>query len=64
MTVQVLDVGNCMPDHAAIRHFLTRHFDCGVIQAHDGDETLERLREADYALVLVNRKLDRPTSAL
>ena len=62
MTRQVLDVGNCALDHAAICHFLTRHFDCRVFQAHDGKQTLERLELEDYALVLVNRKLDRDHS--
>jgi two-component system, chemotaxis family, chemotaxis protein CheY len=59
MTKQVLDVGNCGPDHMAIRNLLTRHFDCQVTQAHDGKQALERLKQGDFALVLVNRKLDR-----
>lgn len=59
MTKRVLDVGQCPPDHAAIRHLLSGQFGAEVIQAHQGDDTLAALRQATYDLVLVNRKLDR-----
>lgn len=62
MTKTILDVGNCGPDHASIRSFLTRHFDCSVAQSHGVEDTLSALREGDFALVLVNRKLDRDYS--
>ena len=59
MTKRVLDVGNCGPDFATITRFLTSQFDCDVDQAHGADDTLAAMRQSDYALVLVNRKLDR-----
>ncbi len=62
MTKRVLDVGNCDPDFASIRNFLSSRFDCEVVRAHGPDDTLAKLRQNDYALVLVNRKLDRDYS--
>ncbi len=59
MSKRVLDVGNCAPDFASISNFLTTQFDCQVDQAHGPQDTLDLLRQADYALVLVNRKLDQ-----
>jgi CheY-like chemotaxis protein len=58
MSKRVLDVGNCGPDHAAIRSFLVGNFDCEVDRAHNAEETLRLLSERTYDLVLVNRKLD------
>src|SRR4051812_40147495 len=58
MSKRVLDVGQCAPDHAAIRHFLTRNFDCEVVQVDDGAGALAQLRDGEFDLVLVNRKLD------
>jgi CheY-like chemotaxis protein len=58
MTKRVLDVGQCGPDHAAIRAFLSRHFDVEVVQAHGLQDTLDHLRRGRFDLVLVNRKLD------
>jgi len=58
MTKRVLDVGQCGPDHATIGSYLTRNFDCEVVQAHGIDDTLEQLRVRKYDLVLINRKLD------
>lgn len=58
MPKRVLDVGQCGPDHAMIRSFLTRHFDCEVVQAHGARDTLEQLQSGVFDLVLVNRKLD------
>src|SRR5262245_57188602 len=62
MPKRVLDVGQCGPDHAAIRSFLTRHFDCEIVQAHGPEDTLAQLRGGRFDLVLVNRKLDRDYS--
>jgi CheY-like chemotaxis protein len=59
MTKRVLDVGNCAPDFGAITRFLTANFDCTVDQAHGPEDALEKLRSSDYALVTINRKLDR-----
>ena len=55
---RVLDVGNCVPDHAAIRELVQQHFDAEVDQAHQSADALEALNRRDYDLVLVNRKLD------
>lgn len=54
----VLDVGNCGPDYAAIKRFLTSAFDCEVRQADAASDALAALASEPYALVLVNRKLD------
>ncbi|MGD9646055.1 MAG: response regulator [Pirellulales bacterium] len=59
---RVLDVGNCVPDHAAIRRLLEGTFDAEVVQAHDLRGTLAELRTATFDLVLVNRKLDQDYS--
>ena len=58
MSKRVLDVGQCGPDHATIRNYLTSTFDCEVIQTHGLADTLAELRAGDYHLVLINRKLD------
>ena len=58
MTKCVLDVGNCPPDHAAIRDVIETNFDAEVIQAHRASDALAILQERSIALVLVNRKLD------
>jgi CheY-like chemotaxis protein len=57
MPKRVLDVGNCGPDHAAIRQLL-RPFNCEVLQADDAREALGALKAGGADLVLVNRKLD------
>jgi len=58
MSKRVLDVGQCGPDHATIRHYLTNNFDVEVVQTHGLLDTLSELRANEYHLVLVNRKLD------
>jgi DNA-binding NarL/FixJ family response regulator len=58
MKKRVLDIGNCVPDHSAIKQFLTKHFDCEVLQAHQADDALATLRRHEVHLVTVNRKLD------
>lgn len=62
MTKRVLDVGNCVPDHASIRQFLERNFQVRVDQAHDGTGALAALHANPIDLVLVNRKLDQDSS--
>ncbi len=57
MGKRVLDVGNCQPDHAAIKRLVSR-FGAEVVQAHGAADALAALREGEFALVLVNRKLD------
>lgn len=63
MPKQVLDVGNCGPDHASITRFFQSNFDCRVDQADQAADALAKVRakaEAGepYDLVVVNRKLD------
>ncbi len=62
MTKHVLDVGNCAPDHAAITRLISSQFQAEVDQTHLLDDTLEALRNQQYDLVLVNRKLDQDYS--
>jgi CheY-like chemotaxis protein len=62
MAKRVLDVGNCGPDFGSISRFLSKNFDVTVDQAHGPDDTLEKLRSGGYALVLINRKLDKDYS--
>jgi two-component system chemotaxis response regulator CheY len=58
MPKRVLDVGQCVPDHATIRAYLTRNFDCEVVQTHGAEDTLAQLKSGGFDLVLINRKLD------
>ena len=58
MVKRVLDVGQCVPDHAAIRRLLETNFPVNVVQAHDLSDALQQLRAAKFDLVLINRKLD------
>jgi phosphoribosylformimino-5-aminoimidazole carboxamide ribotide isomerase len=58
MPKRVLDVGQCVPDHAAIRRLVERQFGAQVVQAHGPDDTLAALRSGPFDLVLINRKLD------
>ena len=58
MKKAVLDVGQCVPDHAAIRRLLETNFDVNVVQAHESADALGQLRRGKFDLVLINRKLD------
>jgi len=58
MTKRVIDVGNCAPDHAAIRRQIESTFDAKVLEADDLAGALARLEEQPADLILVNRKLD------
>lgn len=42
----------------AIRNYLTRNFDCEIVQVDDGAGALAELKRGPFDLVLVNRKLD------
>ena len=57
MSKRILDVGQCGPDHAAIRQ-LVGNFGAEVVQAHSARDTLAKLRAGKFDLVLINRKLD------
>jgi CheY-like chemotaxis protein len=58
MSKRVLDVGNCVPDHAAIRRLIEANFDASVAQANDLAGAVAELQRQSADLVLVNRKLD------
>lgn len=58
MTKRVLDVGNCDPDHAAIRRLVEKTLGAEVVRAQQGSDALELLRATPFDLVLINRKLD------
>jgi CheY-like chemotaxis protein len=58
MAKRVLDVGQCSPDHFAIRRLLQSRFGVEAVQAHGPHDALAHLRREPFALVLVNRKLD------
>jgi len=62
MAKRVLDVGNCVPDHTAIRTMLETSFGAEVVQVHGLEDTFEELRKSKYDLVVINRKLDRDYS--
>ncbi|MDA1052794.1 MAG: response regulator [Planctomycetota bacterium] len=59
VTKRVLDVGNCVPDHASICSLIENNFAAQVVQSHGLEDTLATLRDGGIDLVLVNRKLDR-----
>ncbi len=54
----VLDIGNCGPDHNAIRSMLQSNFDAEVLQADATADAIEILQSKRVDLILVNRKLD------
>ena len=56
---QVLDVGNCGPDHAAITKMLQDRFSVKITQSHSPSQTLQLLESQAFDLVLINRKLDQ-----
>jgi response regulator RpfG family c-di-GMP phosphodiesterase len=58
MSKCVIDVGNCGPDHAAIRRLIEGNFDAQVAAADDLKSALAVLDKSPADLVLVNRKLD------
>jgi CheY-like chemotaxis protein len=52
---RVLDVGQCRPDHSAIRSAIAGRFDVEVDRVMFVDEALDAMRRTAYDLVLVNR---------
>jgi CheY-like chemotaxis protein len=59
---RVLDVGNCVPDHAAIRGMLEKTYRAEVVQADGLSDALAALSQKPFDLVLINRKLDQDYS--
>jgi CheY-like chemotaxis protein len=62
MPKRVVDVGNCVPDHAAIRSLVEQHFDAQVVGTQGWPDTFSELQKGAVDLVLVNRRLDRDGS--
>src|SRR3712207_5640996 len=58
MSKRVLSVGQCCVDHAAICRLVEGRFGANVVAADLPEDALARLRNEDFDLVLVNRKLD------
>jgi DNA-binding response OmpR family regulator len=57
-----LDVGQCAPDHAAIRTVL-QSLGLHVLRAHSADEARTMLSAHQIDLVLINRILDQDQSS-
>ncbi len=62
MSKRVLDVGNCQPDHAAIRQLIEGNFAATVIQVDRRQDALAALHSDPFDLVLINRKLNQDYS--
>ncbi len=62
MSLQVLSVGQCRPDHSSISSFFKSHFDAVVIDADTWGDTITKMQNETIDLVLVNRLLDRDGS--
>ncbi|MEK6247824.1 MAG: hypothetical protein N2C12_06565 [Planctomycetales bacterium] len=58
MSSRVLDVGNCDPDFAAIQEMIESRFAAVVSRATRRVDAIAALRQEEFGLVLVNRKLD------
>ncbi|MBY0527306.1 MAG: response regulator [Gemmataceae bacterium] len=61
--MKVLSVGQCAADHQAIRRLFEQHFGAEVIAAASAEEAKQCLSQQPFALVLVNRVLDRDGSS-
>jgi len=55
---KVLDVGQCVPDHATITAMLEREFGASIDAAEGAAEARDALASREYDLVLVNRIFD------
>lgn len=62
MGKRVLNVGQCAPDHQAIRALIEGQFDATVVRTHHRADTIDALHNESFDLILVNRKLDVDTS--
>jgi CheY-like chemotaxis protein len=60
---RVLSVGQCWADHGSIVRTFKKEFGTDVEPAEDAGTALERLRQGEYALVLVNRVFDADGSS-
>lgn len=57
-TKRVLSVGQCCADHAGITRTLRSAFGAEVIAADSARQALEKVRQEEFALILVNRVFD------
>jgi two-component system, chemotaxis family, chemotaxis protein CheY len=55
---KVLSLGQCGADHGSISGLLRTKFGAETTAARTFEDALNKLRQEDYALVLVNRVLD------
>ncbi len=62
MSKKVLNVGCCAFDHGTIEKLISANFNATVLTASLQEEALEMLRDGQFDLVLINRKLDRDSS--
>jgi response regulator RpfG family c-di-GMP phosphodiesterase len=58
MTKSVLDIGNCDPDHFAIKQMFLSCFDVEVLRAAHLSDAQKWLESRTIDLILINRKLD------
>ena len=58
MSKNVIDVGQCDPDHSSISGLLKQHFDVTVHRANSHAEAIAMTAELKPALVLINRLYD------
>ncbi|MDH5656994.1 MAG: response regulator, partial [Spirochaetia bacterium] len=57
MKKKILDVGQCGPDHYAIKHAL-EPFDVEIRKCNHPEQAMKILKEHHFDLVFVNRKID------
>jgi two-component system chemotaxis response regulator CheY len=62
MSKQILCVGNCVPDTRAIATLIESNFDAQVVSVDDLPQTIQKLENASFDLVLVNRVIDQDGS--
>ena len=55
---RLLDVGQCDADHSRISQMLNANFDVEIHRSHSSEETLRKIAETEFDLVLINRLLD------
>ncbi|MFK7778965.1 MAG: hypothetical protein QM501_12735 [Gimesia sp.] len=58
MSKRVLSVGQCVPDSNSLVRFLTSHFDVDIELSDVEIDTIKKIENQSYDLVLINRKLD------
>ncbi len=59
----VLDVGQCSPDHFSISQLLTKNFDVQIHQAHSFEQSIIQANAIAFDLILINRVLDADGSS-